>query len=489
MTDNMNKGRGFLKDKMDGYQVPPPDSVWNSISGRIGRSGRRRMLVLVISAAASLALAVTLGIQFFGPGFSWNTSEGEQKDLSVQERAGQSDLAAEPAGRDEFGTSEQDLKEAVIADRKPSLKERVRKVMQEPVIASGALADSPAMGEEYAFHTDQAATGTEDQDGQPVQQDEPMDRNRQEPTDGSSEDRTDQVVKISSEGLPSEGLPSDQLPSDQLPSDELLADEMEELKEGWKNDPRWMVGAALSPLYSFRDAAPEAIAGMPDHESGMVAYAGGVQVGYRTTRRLALETGIFFNKMGVDIGAPGVQAFSKEYDFAPIGAESSRSEIIAVSNSVGNIITKSGEIYVNNYKLNASYDANSIQENVTGVLSDQTIRQHLDYLEVPLNLRYTVIDRNLKIQVVGGLSTNLLVNNYVTMETTEGTSEIGYLSNIRTVNYSGNAGIGFVYYFLDRLSLSMEPRFRYFLHSVNDATLPATRPYTLGLYTGLNFNF
>jgi hypothetical protein len=145
---------------------------------------------------------------------------------------------------------------------------------------------------------------------------------------------------------------------------------------------------------------------------------------------------------------------------------------------------------VNNYKLNANYDANTVNREFAGeVYADQGIRQHLDYLEVPFNLRYTLVDRNIKVQLVGGLSTNLLVSNYVTMETAGGTSEIGYLTNIRSVNYSGNAGIGVAYYFLDRLSLSLEPRFRYFLNSVNDATLPSTRPYTFGLYTGLNYLF
>ncbi len=121
--------------------------------------------------------------------------------------------------------------------------------------------------------------------------------------------------------------------------------------------------------------------------------------------------------------------------------------------------------------------------------ADQGIRQNLDYLEIPLNLRYTIVDRIFKLQVVGGMSTNLLVNNSVTMETADGTTEIGYLANIRNVNYSGNAGIGFSYHFLDHFSLSLEPRFRYFLNSVNDATLPSTRPYTFGIYTGLNFLF
>jgi len=157
---------------------------------------------------------------------------------------------------------------------------------------------------------------------------------------------------------------------------------------------------------------------------------------------------------------------------------------------MGNIVAHSGEIYVNNYKLNADAEYNRVDNAFSEVSnSEQGIRQHLDYLELPFNLRYTLLDKNFKIQLLGGVSTNLLVNNYVTVETASGTSEIGYLTNLRSVNYSGNAGVGFVYHFMKQLSLNVEPRFRYYLNSVNDATLPSTRPYTFGIYTGLNYFF
>jgi predicted SPOUT superfamily RNA methylase MTH1 len=122
-------------------------------------------------------------------------------------------------------------------------------------------------------------------------------------------------------------------------------------------------------------------------------------------------------------------------------------------------------------------------------VAEHGIEQHLEYLEVPFNLRYTVVDRTFELQVVGGLSTNFLVHNTVTMETASGDTDIGYLTNIRSVNYSGNAGIGMIYHIHRRFSLLLEPRFRYFLNSVNDPSLPATRPYALGIYTGINYTF
>jgi hypothetical protein len=68
-------------------------------------------------------------------------------------------------------------------------------------------------------------------------------------------------------------------------------------------------------------------------------------------------------------------------------------------------------------------------------------------------------------------------------------TNIGVSEDVRLVNYSGNAGLCFVYDLFDQFSLSVEPRFRYYLHSINSDALPATRPYAFGIFTGLNYTF
>ena len=60
------------------------------------------------------------------------------------------------------------------------------------------------------------------------------------------------------------------------------------------------------------------MAGASEFESGTVAYAGGVHVSYRTASRLAIETGIFYNKMGISIGAPGIQLSNESFNFSPL---------------------------------------------------------------------------------------------------------------------------------------------------------------------------
>ena len=56
-----------------------------------------------------------------------------------------------------------------------------------------------------------------------------------------------------------------------------------------EKEPRWIIGAALSPLYSFRDAEAGAVSNAGDFESGLLAYAGGVHVSYQAAGRVAIE--------------------------------------------------------------------------------------------------------------------------------------------------------------------------------------------------------
>ena len=466
MKDQNDSNKGFLKDKLGDYQQTPPESVWESISDQLGGGrSRRSMLFLVLAAAASLALAVTLGIHYFGP------------DLPQ-----------------ESGLAEEAAQEEIVPESISPLEERVLKTLETLVTE----------GSEDAGKTKEArlTVATENPDG--TEENAPDETGLQQRAD--KEITTDKEILLDREVVPdeeeqsSQETVSDQLkPEDPIPvealslegDDQVPIEALTDFMDDKKKKSRWMVGAVISPLYSFRDAEASVMAGAGVHESGLLSYSSGVHVNYRRRSRLSFETGIFFNKTGLAINASGIESYNQQSDYLLFGAGSEQADIKAVTNSVGNIISNSGEIFVNGYKLNAQNAPEAaIAINLDRLESPTSgIEQHLDYLELPFNLRYTVVDRTFELQLVGGVSTNFLVNNYVTMQTSAGTEEIGYLSNIRNVNYSGNAGLGMIYHVGKKLNLMLEPRFRYFLNSINDSSLPSTRPYSIGLYTSLNFTF
>lgn len=472
MSDQINSSKGFLKEKMENYHLKPPEKIWDSISGQLGNRNRRGMIILALSAAATIALAVTLGINLWKPHLPEETAI-QTREEQIPERIdpdGEVKTPGEPSPntRESSKPGKERLKQKVVRT--------VREISEEPEHTAYTEATKPVVGEILEWSQGSVEANQDSIIQEEVIEISPSvsDLTSKQLNDTETDAESDtEVVNLELEG------------------DELTEEPLPDLLTG-EDDPRWSVGAAFSPIYSFRDAEGFTMNGSEsgNYESGVISYAGGFQVSYRTTSRLAVESGIIFNKMGLAIGAPGIQIFEQSFDFAPLGEEANRSNIVAISNSVGNIVSKSGDIYVNSYKVNEFTALNAENNNMTSELfTDQGIRQYLEYIEFPLNLRYSVIDRDLEVQLVAGMSTNLLIDNYVTMETTEGTQEIGYLTNIRTLNYSGNAGFGLIYHLHSHFSFRIEPRFRYFLNSVNDHTLPSTRPYTIGIYTGINFRF
>lgn len=475
MKDQFDSGKGFLKNRLGNYRVEPPDKVWDSISSRLGRRDRRTWIIIGLSAAATIALAVTLGINFF----SSELPDGKAIPENMIVESGSSGREGKLEEKvlrtmEDILEDDNEERESIVVESGPetTLKDQgtLNGKVNEP-LASQKIEREEAL----QLASDEKVNGQLNVDEEVMEEDEFKGKvSEAEPANRKENVLTD---KMDTEAGPE-------------PGQEDSSEQGNEFDASLDRDKKWLLGASLSPLYSFRDAESMALNGAAGHESGILSYAGGIRVGYRAGKRLAIESGLFYTKMGVSIGAPGIQLFDQSFDFTPLGEKANRSNVKAISNSVGNIVSNSGDIYVNNYKLNGASEENTIDIlSASEVNADQGIRQHLNYLEVPLNMRYTIIDKSIELQLVGGMSTNVLVNNYVTMETSEGVEDIGYLTNIRNINYSGNAGLGIVYHFRDHFSLMMEPRFRYFLHSVNDPSLPSTRPYAFGVYTGLNYLF
>jgi hypothetical protein len=159
---------------------------------------------------------------------------------------------------------------------------------------------------------------------------------------------------------------------------------------------------------------------------------------------------------------------------------------------MGTIIAEDNSMYVSNYTSNdavADYHLLQPKELVVNEAMVDGFAQTFEFLEIPFNLRYLIIDRSFKVQLIGGMSTNFLVGNTVEAATPNGPEVIGEVEDVDWINYSGNAGIGFAYEILKNFSFNLEPRFRYYINSINSSDLPITRPYTFGVRTGVSYTF
>ena len=82
---------------------------------------------------------------------------------------------------------------------------------------------------------------------------------------------------------------------------------------------------------------------------------------------------------------------------------------------------------------------------------DGTMEQQFGYLEVPVELNYALVDNRFGINLIGGISSLFLVDNSISLNSGELTTEMGEANNVNSVNFSTNVGFGVNYKFTPKL--------------------------------------
>jgi hypothetical protein len=118
-----------------------------------------------------------------------------------------------------------------------------------------------------------------------------------------------------------------------------------------------------------------------------------------------------------------------------------------------------------------------------------SISQQLGFIEVPIELEYTVLDTKIGLNLIGGFSTLFLSDNDVySVENNGNRTRLGEASNINDMSYSANFGVGVNYSISSKLRFNLEPMFKYQINTFND-TSGNFQPFFIGVYTGLSFKF
>ena len=259
---------------------------------------------------------------------------------------------------------------------------------------------------------------------------------------------------------------------------------------------RWMVGAQVSPAYSVdRSNHSQVYASNMINSSSEnpVDMGGGLSVQYKVGKRLSLQSGVYYSGMGQSSGNSS-NTVGREYMFADVNRGNE------YFNANVSIDTKSSKLLMNSAAgviefagvpsgmvLGTNLEDKSFGSAV--VVSDASFIQNFEYIEIPLYVRYTILDSRFDVEMLGGFSSNVLVGNNTYMENSSGKSLIGSTKDMESLNYSGTFGIGLKYGLSKRIYLNVEPRVKYYLNSLNNNSAVTYKPYTVGVFTGLSYEF
>lgn len=288
-------------------------------------------------------------------------------------------------------------------------------------------------------------------------------------------------------------IPADRLtPEDQMIIAANLADRNE---SKYQELGGWKLGVHVSPSFSSHNANhSDSYASNMTYsaDNSDATMGGGISVQYKTNSRWRVESGMYYSKTGGSSGNSMKSRYA-EADFvaAPGSAEKYFNTLVN---------SDRGQIEMNSTAGVIRFDGTPAQAEMitmpvggfgltTAMLSPGEFTQVFDFVEIPLFVRYLLYDSRLDVEWVGGVSSNLTVGNNVYMESNNNRERVGTTDDISTFSFAGTTGIGLAYSLGKNLSLSVEPRFTYYLSSINHGGDVNFRPWRLGVYTGLSYEF
>ncbi len=242
-------------------------------------------------------------------------------------------------------------------------------------------------------------------------------------------------------------------------------------KEKWS---KWAVNSFVSPIFfnSFANGSSISDEFASNEKTFNNSTSYGVGVSYNVNKRLSVKT--------------GVSNLNLDYDTENIAFYSSFEDQSKISNT--NIERNSnGKYLVLKHEKDIS---KSVIENqmIPSNQNSGKLNQKTQYVEVPLELSYAILNKKIGIAIKGGMSTLFLTENVISISGNDGNMQIGKASNLNNVHFSSNVGLGLSYNFMKNFQVNVEPTLKYQINTFNKNAEDFS-PYVIGVNTGISYKF
>jgi len=483
----------YFKDKLENYKESPPQDTWDKIANQLGHRRKRKMVIFISRIAAGITILLSLSI------FLYFTQKGKPGEL-----AHQTDTIT--------GIKSDHPDKSTV-----QISERQIENMENELSGSGTEGITSRDKSEYSGMT---GSHTVEQISQPgrISEDDMIRRSSAVENMASTpipvSETISYLMPIECEYLDVDYSGYDQPftaldfrirgQAHQLATDQIMAFIDEETVEK-ERQTAWLIGGQFAPLYSYRDLKSESYQNyvkdqINSKESGILAYAGGINFAVSPLKRLSIQGGFYYSKYGQEKNSLEFVAFlfpdpTKEimddYAMNAVGSEE-QTQAVYIGNSTGKIMAGDQSLVNANRALNSYLptEQNGVNQ-LNSSLPIRSITQFFEYLEVPLNLKYKVLDKKFDVSLMGGISTNFLVGTDIQLNYTDNSSKnADYTTEgLNQINYSGLLGIGFEYPLLKNLILNVEPKFRYYMNAIDKEQVYDIHPYSIGIFSGVSYVF
>lgn len=252
---------------------------------------------------------------------------------------------------------------------------------------------------------------------------------------------------------------------------------------------RWSLSAIASPSYYLKsENGTDDISGqINSYEKPRMSYSGGIGFAYKINDRLSVQSGLYYTSVGQEIENIYSYAGFRPFD------NTKNHHNFEVLTSGGMIYTDNRDVFLldNGGERVITKFTNDVFDPAKASLLylNNTLHQTFSYLEMPLILRYKLIDKDLDFNLIGGFSYNMLINNSVYTYVNGSKYQVGETDGLNPLMVSSSLGMGLEYNLSRKISLNLEPTFRYYLNPFSQTQAVKTHPYSFGLFSGLSYRF
>lgn len=404
-----------FRDAFKGAEVAPSDSVWTNVELDLEKASggqmKRRLLFFQLLAAASMVFAMGVGSVYYlnSPEVAQPIAQTSETEESSTAEVKENEAKENPVASDVNASS---LKKETSDNTTPKVKSSPEQLQKKdaPLIAQHDIT-TPAITSEQNVLMGYDNSGKANYDKRPLPA----------------------LVKVEQPKL--------RIPvSEPDPGMVLLAKLRDEEKKYQKdekaglNEKLWtsigMGAGTFNPNGTSSSSSLNAfgnVASSSNPTSGS-SYSVGLSVGGKVAKRIVIQGGISYLSNNAEYTSSAAE-----------GAKASLNEFAATSRD----------------QINAT--------------SPYQVNSNLQYMSIPVQAGYIIVDRTFAIQLNGGISTDLFFQSTLTPEDNsfdKVSQGAGEDSPYRTVNFSGLVGTELSYKVGNHYRIAVNPGMRYALNSI-----------------------
>jgi hypothetical protein len=236
---------------------------------------------------------------------------------------------------------------------------------------------------------------------------------------------------------------------------------------------RWSIAPIMAPVYFNTLGSGSSIDGRfnSNSKSGNIDMSYGVAVNYELKKRLKVRAGV--NQLNIGYNTNNIIVYNNPEPLL----ETPTLKNVKMNNEGQMLSFLSGD------DLNFAQVPGVVSQNISS-----SIDQELGFIEVPVELAYTLSDKKFGVDLIGGVSTLILNRNEIYGSLQGERTLLGEATNINKTSFSANLGVGLNYTVSEKVNLKLEPTFKYQLNTFTD-TSGNFQPFVFGVYTGFSFKF